>query len=418
MNKTQQRLAQIKTSLDQNDFEMAQLQVTLLSDNPEVSNIIESLQSQAYQHALQLIERYLNETRTDLVEYQDTEIEALRTQLKDLEALIESLNEQKSEQLFLLNEFSTKRSIATGEILKQILQIQKDIEQDKLRQKQARYAEAKQDLKNEESNLKILKSKREALEEQLEALDELDFAYDEVEETLTSLNEEIREQQKQIKKEKKKVQQEKVIFEEAAQKAYEKAKQEYEQFDESYQEAKEDKVAQLNDEDVGLLKKLYRKAVKLCHPDTVADEFKDQAHEITQQLNNSRNNGDIKAVKLLLKQLEKGISLVVASDRLIDREQIECKIEQLVAKLEEINNEIEAINQNETWQLLASIGSWEAYFEEQKNELSVYLDHLQAQREQMFESKTSAIDNSNTSKVSNSPTSSTSQTEDYWDEEF
>jgi hypothetical protein len=32
------------------------------------------------------------------------DIEALRTQLKELETLIESLNEQKSEQLFLLNE--------------------------------------------------------------------------------------------------------------------------------------------------------------------------------------------------------------------------------------------------------------------------------------------------------------------------
>jgi hypothetical protein len=32
------------------------------------------------------------------------DIEALRAQFKELETLIESLNEQKSEQLFLLNE--------------------------------------------------------------------------------------------------------------------------------------------------------------------------------------------------------------------------------------------------------------------------------------------------------------------------
>jgi hypothetical protein len=44
MNKTLQQLGKIKTSLKQQDFKMAQLQVTLLYDNPEVSNIVESLQ--------------------------------------------------------------------------------------------------------------------------------------------------------------------------------------------------------------------------------------------------------------------------------------------------------------------------------------------------------------------------------------
>ncbi len=64
---------------------MVQLQVTLLPVKPEFSNIIESLQNQAYQQALELIEGYLNETRTELV----TEIETLRTQFKELESLIE-----------------------------------------------------------------------------------------------------------------------------------------------------------------------------------------------------------------------------------------------------------------------------------------------------------------------------------------
>ncbi|GAB55805.1 hypothetical protein GPUN_1689 [Glaciecola punicea ACAM 611] len=418
VNKTQQWLLQIKTNLEQQDFEMAQRQVKLTSGGPEISDIVESIQNYAYQRAIELIDGYLADETTEIVEYQDAAIEELRAQLKELEAAIELLSEQKSEQLFLLHEFTIKQSTVMGEIFTQILHIRKDIEQEKLRQRQERYEEAKQALNDEEKRLDELKRKREMLEEQLEKLDELDFTYDEVEEAIDSLNEDIKEQQKQIKKKRKKAKQEQAIFEETSHEAYEEAKQEYEQFDESYHEAKDDKFTKLNDEDIGLLKKLYRKAVKLCHPDTVADEYKDQSHEITQKLNNARDNGDIKTVELLLEQLEKGLSFEVASDRLSDREQIESKIEQLVVKLEEISDEIEAINQNETWQLMSSIGSWDTYFEEQRIELSVYLEQLQAESEIVFNIKYSSVNIKNTSDISNSPTNSTSKTQNYWNEEF
>lgn len=418
MIKTKQRLAQIKTSLEQQDFEMAQLQGTLLSDIPEVFNIIECLQKQAYQRALELIECYFETKNLEIVQYQDTEIEDLRAQLRELETAIESLSEQKSEQLFVLNEFTTKQSMATGELIQQILQIRKDIEQEKLRQEQARYQEAEQNLLDEQNKLKRLKKKRDKLKKLLEELDGCDPFYDDVEKSIDSLSEDIKKQKKRVKKNRKKTEQEDNSVKEKAEDAYKEAQKEYEQFDESYQEAMEDKVVQLTDEDANLLKSLFRKAVKLCHPDTVTDDYKKQAHDITQQLNNARDDGDIAAIKALSSQLQKGMAFRVASDSLTDMVQIENKIGQLVIKLEKLNDDIEEINRNETWQLIASIESWEVYFEEQKSELIDYLELLKAERERVFNPKNSYKSNSSASEVSESSIKSKSHADEYWSEEF
>ncbi|WP_044413259.1 coiled-coil domain-containing protein [Thiomicrospira microaerophila] len=379
MGKIKRRLQQIKTRLEHQDYEMAELQLSLLSEETSLAEIIDAIHANHYSQAIELIDLYLHSITTDLVEYEDTELESLRAQLKELEEVIEALSEQKSEQLFLLNEFNTKQSLATGEIVQQILQLRKEIEQEKLSQKQRKLDEAKQVFQIEKEALGALKTQRAELEEKLESLDELDFEYDEVEEALDSLNEDIRQKQKTVKEKRQTVKEEESLFEEADEQSYEEAKQEYEQFEESYQEAKEDKVAKLSDKDAGLLKKLFRKAAKLCHPDTAADEFKDQAHEIMQQLNNARDNGDIETVKEFLESLQNGTAFVLASDQLTDREQIEAKIEELVAKLEEIHHDIEQINENETWQLISSLESWDAYFKQTIEELKDYFNQLQSE---------------------------------------
>jgi DNA repair exonuclease SbcCD ATPase subunit len=379
MSKIPQRLLQLKSALSDQDNKMVDAVISLLDDeDPSIQPIIQQVRTQDYDNAMQLIDRYLGQSQTGLVGYQDTELEALRLQLKALEELVEELSMQKSEQLHLISEFETKQGLATGDIVQQVLRLRKEIAQEKLRQTQERRAAAKQAFEQEQARLAALKKQREELEAKLEELDAVDPEFDEIEAELDGLNADIRSQQKQVKEKRAQIEAEdEPDDEQGSEESFEQAQQEYDSYEQSYQEAKEDKVAQLNDEDAGFLKKLFRKAVKLCHPDTVADTYKEQAHEIMQQLNNARDNGDIETVRELLERLEKGSAFVVASEQLTTREQIEAKLGELISRVDEISLEVEAINESEAWQLIVNLDSWEAYYEESRNELALYLAQLE-----------------------------------------
>lgn len=398
---------------------MAEVQLALLpADDAQIANIIESVQSQAYEEALSLIEQYLAESSTALVKFQDAELDALRLQLKELEEVIELLREQKSDQLFLLREFNTQQSLATGDIAQQILHLRKEIEAEKLRQKQLRREAAQQALEAEKSILEELKQQRAELEEQLEELDELDSEFEDIEEQLDRLNEDIRQQRKTVKEKHQEVMEDS-LFEETDESTYEEAKQEYERYEKTYHEAQEDKVAQLSPEDAGLLKSLYRKAARLCHPDITAEEFKDQATEIMGQLNQAREQGDIAAVKSILVKLESGTAFMLASDQLTDKEQIKAKIHELAEKLEDINREIEAINEDETWRLITSLDSWDGYFQEVKSELEIYLQQLQQEYGTLLNPPETTPAQTESEPSENYSSQEDGQGSDsYWDEEF
>ena len=390
MDRIKRRLQKIQISLYEEDFEMAVLEATLLPESPKLFDIITALNSQNYPQATELIEAYIKQTSTSVVVFEDKEIQALCIQLQELESAIETLTEQKVKRVFLVNEFTTKQNLAGGDTIRQILLLRKEIEKEKLRKKREKYARTRSALEQEEANLKKLKIKQQKLKALLDALNDLDLSDDEIQEKLNALDDEITELEQEIKSKRDKIKKEYLDSECTSEHAYQEAKQEYEQFDEAYQEAKDDKVAKLSKEDAGLLKRLFRKAIKLCHPDLVADEFNNQAHDITQQLNNACDNADIQKVQLLLNQLETGITFKITIDSIKERAQIEKKIEQLLDKLEELKIEIEAINESETWRLIVSIDSWEEYFDEQKNELTVYLAELKSERKMLFNTATTA----------------------------
>jgi hypothetical protein len=62
---------------------------------------------------------------------------------------------------------------------------------------------------------------------------------------------------------------------------------------------------ELNKEDKIQLKRLWRKACKLCHPDIVGDDFKEEANKLMKTLNEVYANNDIEAVQKILYKLEK-----------------------------------------------------------------------------------------------------------------
>jgi len=343
---------------------------------------------------------------TQLVEFQDVELEALKNQLKALETMVEALSEQHNEQLFLIEEFSTRLCLATGDILDVIHQLQIKIEQEKLHQKQKSKQASERAYQQAQQKIEELKEKRHEIEQALETIDIEDDTFDDLEEALDQLNEEIKTQQAKVRKERQRFKEAQQAFEETTQETFEEAKRDYEEFQKAYENAQNDEVAQLSEEEKKSLKKLYSKAARRCHPDKVADEFKEQATELMKQLNAARDNGDIQAIQGILEHLEKRTAFVLSSDQLSNREQIEQKIVELTQKLDEISNEIEKVNESEIWQMTSEIESWDEYFAQQVEQLEVYANQLE-------ETYQTLVGTSVSKQADNQ-----SLDEDYWTSEF
>ncbi|MGS9083383.1 hypothetical protein ACQWFZ_26130, partial [Salmonella enterica subsp. enterica serovar Infantis] len=74
------------------------------------------------------------------------------------------------------------------------------------------------------------------------------------------------------------------------------------------------------------LKRVWRQASRLCHPDVLADELKEQAHQMMVQLTQARQNADLAAIRELLTQLKSGLEPIIASDSLNNLEHLSHKI--------------------------------------------------------------------------------------------
>ena len=129
MNEILKRLEIIKSSIAIDDEDIIELQVmklNKLSPNIEIKNIISKLENHEYSSALFDIENYLKRY-SSVVEYIDTEVQSLKLELKSLENKLQTLSEQKIEYLNDIEEFNTLYNLHLGELLKDILNLKKEI---------------------------------------------------------------------------------------------------------------------------------------------------------------------------------------------------------------------------------------------------------------------------------------------------
>jgi len=157
---------------------------------------------------------------------------------------------------------------------------------------------------------------------------------------------------------------------------YEEAQKNYEEFNRNYEEILKEERYELDGEELQELKRLWKKAVKLCHPDIVADHLKDKAQEIIQKLNEAYGKKDIEAVREILYSLENRLSFDVASDTIANKEILRVKIIEIRNKIDEMLHEIEEIKADETFILIQGLDNWDVYFENIYVQLQRQYDNL------------------------------------------
>jgi hypothetical protein len=232
------------------------------------------------------------------------------------------------------------------------------------------YEEAKEEYRE-------LKNQKEELEKELSEIDEFDDRYDELYEELQELKVELEAKEQEVNQKRKKAKEAKEEFEDDdVTKEYEESEEDYEEFSNEYESVKKQDRFELNEEEKAELKKLFRKASKLCHPDIVADELKEQATAIMQQLNDAYSKKDLKKVKEILYNLENGITFDIASDTINDKERLKEKIKDVRERMDILNKEIDEIKSDETFTTIQELDDWDVYFEVLKSDLEEERERL------------------------------------------
>jgi len=140
---------------------------------------------------------------------------------------------------------------------------------------------------------------------------------------------------------------------------------------------KQKEIFKLTTEEQAELKKKFRKATFLCHPDKVSDEFKDEAHNIFIELKNAYNRNDLKRVSEILKNLESGMTLKMKSVTITEKEALKATIMKLKHQIQTLENQISEIKQSEAYKTVQAISDWNSYFNKTKELLLRELEDLQ-----------------------------------------
>ena len=348
-----------------------------------ITNIEFNLKFNQFEHSINEIKEYLKrkpntKIKKELLVSEDIEIKELKQKLKSLEEVLEQLVEEKTEYLTNIEEFNTQYNLHLGELLKTILSLRKEILYKKTIKQQKLKDKYEKDIKTYEDTKVTIDEIKETivqLEEVLENIDEdnedyteIKNAYDELQVELETLESELKVQEKELEKAKEFIENEDIKND------YEEAKTHYKQYENEYENVKkaQKENIKLNDEEKIELKKLYKKAAKLCHPDIVPDELKEKAHKIMQELNEAYSKQDLNKIKSILTSLETtGFGLLVVSDSIDDKEILRAKLEEFKENIFILEEEIEDIKLDDTFVTISELDNWDEYFEDLKNELQI-----------------------------------------------
>jgi hypothetical protein len=260
-----------------------------------IRKIIDLIKYEKYGDAVSLINNFVS-TNRQLSVYIDSEISALRLEIKALEIQISSLADEKAEIEKLIYSFEIRHNQELGELI-----------------------------------LKILENRREKLKAEAEE-------------------------------------------DSSKQDDYEEAEKDYSDFQNNFNETIGEKIFEISDEERIELKTNFRKASKLCHPDTVNEENKKEAERIFNDLKIAYDHNDLEKVNEILNNLEKGY--FTPSSDTDEKEQLRAIISKLHRRREEISTILNELKASETYMTISGIENWTDYFEKIKMKLQNELKTL------------------------------------------
>ena len=163
----------------------------------------------------------------------------------------------------------------------------------------------------------------------------------------------------------------------------EKAYQSFKEYFHKEQEREKD-YKYLNDKDKEELKRKYRKAASICHPDVVANKFPNdgekqkKAEALFKTLNEANSNNDLKKVSQILSNLENGIFdfQQEGDSSSMKREVLEARLSYLKQKLEILRDELIGLRRDKTYRQVIDIHDFEVYYQREDERLNAEFDEF------------------------------------------
>lgn len=380
MNKIIKRLEIIKSAIELEDEEIIQQQLVHLqreSGDPVITAIAQAIETRRFSDAMREIATWLQNQRA-ITNWQDPAIAASKLELKALENQLRELIDTRNTRIQILDEFNDQYHLRLGPLMSRILELRKQLAASALRRQEAERRRREIDYLSCQQYISLAVDRLAQLKQQWMGMDSASRAAVDIRqriqqqtELITDLLAEIRELEADFSRQ----------DDSDTRQAQEEAAHEYEEYQEQQQDAQHRfaRDQRLSPDERNELKRLWRQASRLCHPDVVADELKEKAHQMMVQLNLARQNADLAAIRALLTQLQSGLEPMMASDRLNNLDHLRQKIQQLRIQIDALIKEIAGLEAENAWRLATSVRDKEAYFSEQERALAELRDTLETQ---------------------------------------
>ncbi len=380
MKKLIKRLEIIKSAIELEDEDIIRQQLPYLkseSQDAVLAFIAIEIEQGKFTHALDAIAAWLA-SKQAVTQWQDLELAACKMELKALEEQLRELIDKRNERVQLLDDFNDLYLVRLGPLMNRILHLRKQLAECTLRKAQAEARRRERDYRNCQQYISQAIDELAALKQRWLALSVISSETIEIRQQIqqqtdliAALLAEIKELEKDFC----------TRNTESTHKAREEAKEKYESYQEQQKDAerRHSNEQKLSADQRQELKRLWRQASRLCHPDLVADEFKEKAHQLMVQLNQARQRGDFPAINALLESLKRGFEPLMASDCIDDLERLRRKIKQVRDQIDVMLRELEALEDEDSWHLVTSLSDKDNWFKEQENVLSKTLKLLERQ---------------------------------------
>nr|WP_318384327.1 DNA repair protein [uncultured Enterobacter sp.] len=379
MNKPIKRLEIIKNAIELEDDDIIRSQLPYLKKeawDAELKFIVEALEQKNYSAAMSAIATWLQNQRA-VMQWRDPQVAASKLELKALEEQLRELIDKRNARIQILDDFNDLYMKRLGPLMAQILRLRKVLaeatlkkQQAEARRREADYRRCQQYMTQAVDELTTLTQRWRSLPAHSAQAAETRRRVQQQNALIASLLDEAQELEKGLTRE-----------DEPARQARDDARKEYEHYQEQQHDAEQrfSFEQRMSEDERRELKRLWRQASKLCHPDLVDDELKDEANATMVQLNQARQRGDLSAVRSLLTRLQKGLEPLMASDRLNDLARLREKILDVKQHIASLRQELSALEQENAWQLVSSLGDQEVYFTQQEKSLSELRGTLEQQ---------------------------------------
>lgn len=152
------------------------------------------------------------------------------------------------------------------------------------------------------------------------------------------------------------------------------AETDYADYQQHYTETRQQPRFELTADEQCTLKRRFRKAAQLCHPDVVAEALKTQAEQLFTELKTANDRNDLARVTEILTILEQGNTFVPRSETVSEKALLNYERTRLQALVKALQTVVQTLQQSETYQTISQLPDWNAYFTEKRKQLAEQID--------------------------------------------